>query len=161
MVYVYGPYLETTHLQGLAGRKRNHLRVVYSVLAQFIVYKREREFSARDGDFEFFQQIRNSAYMVFVSVRENKPAHPLRVFDEIGYIGNDKVESGGFFRGEDCARIDYDNVVAAFDCGHILSYFANAAEIDDFYGLDRALDALCGFALSGRALIYLLLRRHA
>ena len=89
----YEQHVERAELYPVAGRDDYLLRVVYAVLAQFVVNERESELSAVDGRLYFAQKVGHAADMVLMPVRKQQPAHLAFVCDEIGDVGRDEVDA--------------------------------------------------------------------
>ena len=70
--------------------------------------------------------------MVFVSVRDDDAAHAAFVLHEIGYVGDNKVYARHILSRESKPGVDYDNVFAVFERGHIFAYFAHSAQKSHF-----------------------------
>ncbi len=73
--------------------------------------------------------------MVLVTVGKNYTPDFVLIFHKVGYVRDNQVETGCFVCGEYRARVNYYNIVAALDCGHIFTYFAYAAEKNYSYWL--------------------------
>ena len=70
--------------------------------------------------------------MVLMAVREDQPAYLLSVGFEVSDIRQDDVDTVHILIREAHAGINDDYIAAAFIGCHILAYFAQTAERDNF-----------------------------
>jgi len=70
--------------------------------------------------------------MVLVAVREDKPAYLLGIGFKVGDIRKDDVDTVHVLIRKAHACVNDDYIAAAFIGCHILAYFAQTAERDNF-----------------------------
>ena len=99
-----------------------------SALAQLHRYQLGGEAGRVNGDVHLAQQIRQSADVVFVSVRYQNGAKPVAVFAQIRKVGDGEVHARHVLFREHYAGVNCDAVIAALQNHHVAAYFAEAAE---------------------------------
>ena len=81
-------------------------------------------------EIEHWQNIRQTADMIFVAVRNEDTANVLLFVAQIARIGNNKIDAEHLLVGEHYSGIDNDDVVTILYDHHILSDFPQASQWD-------------------------------
>ena len=86
---------------------------------------------AINGRVHLPQQIRQSADMVHVTVRQHNAAQPVLVLDHVIELGQNQVDAVHIAFGEHYPAVDDDHVAAVFENSHVLANFPQAAQGND------------------------------
>ena len=97
-----------------------------AMLEQLGFDQRERERRAVDGATDVRQNVRHSADVVFVAVRQHERGRALVL--QVRQIGNDAIDAQQFGVGKHHARIDDDRCVGPGECQHVHAELAESAE---------------------------------
>ena len=127
---LHGKAAETEDRAVFLGKDLSVIELV--VLFELQLDQRRRERRGVYGNVQIAQQIGNAAYMVLVAVREDQPAYLLGIGLKVGDIRQDDVDTVHILIREAHAGINDDYIAAAFIGCHILAYFAQTAERDNF-----------------------------
>ena len=83
---------------------------------------------------ELFQEIRQTAYMVLVTVGEHNAAELIYVFLNIAVIGKDDIHAQKLAIGESHTTVYDQHIVCTFDSCTVLSYLVESAKRDYLHG---------------------------
>ena len=115
-----------------AGKDFDELGVVEEAMLFKLAFDiGQGELRAVDGDVEFGKNPGKTADVVFVSVCKDDPAHHRAVFDEVGNVGDDDVDSEQLFFGKHEAGVDDDDVVAEAEGEAVHAELTQTAERND------------------------------
>ena len=107
-----GHYAERTESEALSWEDLDEFSVIQEpMFFQFAFDIGEGELCAVNGYVEFGEDPGKATDVIFVTVGEHDAANHRTVFDEVGDVGDDNVDSEEFFFGEHQTGVDYENVV--------------------------------------------------
>ena len=93
-----------------------------------------------------FKQIRNSAYMVLVTVGDNKTLDFIPVFQNISKIGNDNINTRHFLVRKGHSAVHQEHITVILIKGDILAYFTETSEryyLNRFFGRISIVGSPC------------------
>ena len=102
------------------------------MLLELVFNQSDRQFCPIYRDIDFFQDKRQRADVVFVSVCNHNPAHLVLVFFEIGRIRDDKVNPRHIVVREGDPTVDNENVVPILEYRHVFANFVQATQRYNF-----------------------------
>ena len=112
------------------------LRAFDLVLGELALDHAEGELARVNGDFlrEVHKQIWKGAGVVLMAVGDYDAAELVLVFENIGVVGQDEIDSGHVVVGEHETGIDEDHVVPVLEGGHVLANTIKATQRNDLQG---------------------------
>ena len=121
-----------THTAHLDGSSRLHFTELYrigkSMFFQLALNQSQRQLCSIDRNIDFLQEIRQTANVVFMSVRQHDATHLVPICFYIGEIRNDNINARHITVWKRQTAVQNEHIVAAFKHGHILSDFVQAAQ---------------------------------
>jgi hypothetical protein len=89
------------------------------------------QFGRKNWDIKLRQNMWKGADVIFVAVGYQNTPYSFGALHEVGYVGDNQVDSQHILGGElDPAVNDYD-IVAALQCHHVLADFTKATKGND------------------------------
>ena len=126
----------------LADLVQRHL-ALQPVLAQLGVHQAQGQPGAVDRRVHLLEQVRQSAHVVFVPVREDDAQHPLLVLHDVGEVGQHQVDAEHLVIGEHEAGVEHEARVAILEDHHVLADGPQPAEGDHFESMFSHESGLC------------------
>ena len=121
---------ETEHVTGLF---RKDLRMIQQIVFfELELDNRSREGCGIDRHVDFFQDMRNRADMVLVTVRDDHAANAVAVVLQIGDIRNDAVNAVKLSVRKSHTAVDEKDIFAVLINGQVFSDLTQTAQRNDF-----------------------------
>src|SRR5438445_7808936 len=114
-----------------------------SVLVELAFRETEREVRSINGNVELFQDVRQRAQMIFVSVREDDGSYVVAILFKNFEVWNANVDTIDALFGKTHAGIENEHLVAGAQQGAIHAKLTDTAEGNDFEDV-RHLKPLIG-----------------
>ncbi len=107
------------------------------VLLQAAFEDAQRQPGAVDRYVELFEDIGKRPDVVLVAVGQDDGPHDVLVIQEIGYVGNDEVDSEHVVLREHQAAVNHDDIVTITDNRQVFTDFTQPAQGNDlkFFGV--------------------------
>ena len=102
--------------------------LVQVVLFQAPLHQGQRERRAVNRHVDLGEKVRHGSDVVLVAVGQNHGSHLRLVFLEESQVGHHQIDAQQFGVGEHHSAIDYDNVFAIADGGHVHAELAQSAQ---------------------------------
>ena len=129
MVNVYTLNLKSTETESVRiGNDVKRYGIEQTVFPEFRLNKSYCNSGCINGNVEGFEEIRQSAYMVLMSVSDYNTLYFIRILLHIRKIGNYKVNSEHILVGEGQTAVNDNHGIVILIKGHILSDFVKSAE---------------------------------
>ena len=106
--------------------------IVNAVLTQFRVQQTKGQLRSIDRRVDLFRQVRESADMVLMTMREQDAPHLLAILDHVREVGQDQIDAEHVVIGEHETTVDKDDGVLVLEHHHVLADSPQSAKGYDF-----------------------------
>ncbi len=115
---------------------------------EFVLDEADGQPGGVDRHVEFFEQVRQAADVVLVSVGDEQALDAVLVLQHVGEVRDDQIDAEHIGIREDEAAVDEDHIALALIQGNVLADFTQTAQRADVHGDGRVISR-CSGSLDG------------